>query len=205
MKWTEGHVWMLENPIISNVPYFQYKYVIMEDDQDLKWENGMNRIADLEMLASSTAKTNEFLVQQQKMMKERLSKMQHDINIDQNQSKSAVINDEWESYQIKFSVYQPLEGQYDMMLEGNKAQLERVVMVQSAQPKEWLMNKYGKKVRPYEVTVRMNQEELVSQKDKIYYSYSLKNFEQNDVIYEREPNRILEIQDPSLYRGELAA
>ena len=73
---------MLENPIISNVPYFQYKYVIMEDDQDLKWENGMNRIADLEMLASSTAKTNEFLVQQQKMMKERLSKMQHDINID---------------------------------------------------------------------------------------------------------------------------
>jgi len=63
MKWTDGHVWVLDNPIISSVPYFSYKYVIMEDDQDLKWENGMNRIADLEMLGSSTSKTNEFLEQ----------------------------------------------------------------------------------------------------------------------------------------------
>jgi hypothetical protein len=63
MKWTDGHVWVLDNPIVSSVPYFSYKYVIMEDDQDLKWENGMNRIADLEMLGSSTSKTNEFLEQ----------------------------------------------------------------------------------------------------------------------------------------------
>ena len=65
--------------------------------------------------------------------------------------------------------------------------------------------KYGKKVKPYEVSVKMNQEELREDKDKIYYSYSLKNFESNDVIYEREPNRVIEIQDPSTYRGELAA
>jgi hypothetical protein len=62
-------------------------------------------------------------------MKDRLSSnMKHDMNVNSTQSKSAVINDEWESYAIKFTVYQPLEGQYDMILEGNKAQLERVVM-----------------------------------------------------------------------------
>ena len=91
-----------------------------------------------------------------------------------------------------------------MLLEGNKAQLERVVMTQSASPKGWMMNKYGKKVKPYEVTVRMSQEEHITEKDKIEYSYSLKNFEQDDVIYERE-YRVIEIQDPNLYRGELTA
>lgn len=40
-----------------------------------------------------------------------------------------------------------------------------------------MINKYGKKVKPYEVTVRMNQEELIGDKLKIYYSYSLKNFD----------------------------
>ena len=62
MKWTEGHVWTLQTPITSFVPYFQYKYVIMEGDQDLKWENGINRIADLDMLAESTLQTKEFLL-----------------------------------------------------------------------------------------------------------------------------------------------
>ena len=90
------------------------------------------------------------------------------------------------------------------MLEGNKAKLERVVMNQSASPKDWMINKYGKKVKPYEVSVKINQEENITEKDKIEYSYSLKNFEQNDVIYERE-YRVIEIQDPNLYRGELSA
>lgn len=33
----------------------------MEGDQDLKWENGINRIADLDMLAESTSQTKDFL------------------------------------------------------------------------------------------------------------------------------------------------
>lgn len=45
--------------------------------------------------------------------------MKHDITID-NASKSVVVSDEWETYTMKFSVYQPLKGQYDMVLEGNK-------------------------------------------------------------------------------------
>jgi len=62
-------------------------------------------------------------------MQDRLSKnLQHNIDISSNQSKSVMLSDEWETYTLKFSVYQPLEGQYDMILEGNKAELERVVM-----------------------------------------------------------------------------
>jgi hypothetical protein len=67
-----------------------------------------------------------------------------------------------------------------------------------------MFNKYGKKVKPYEVSLRINQDETLVEREKIEYSYSLKNFEQNDVIYERE-YRVIEIQDPDTYRGELAA
>lgn len=33
----------------------------------------------------------------------------------------------------------------------------------------------------------------------------MKNFETQEIVYEREPHRIIEVQDPLLYRGELAA
>ena len=45
MRWTEGHVWVLENVQISK-PYFQYKYVVMKDGRPDRWEQGINRIAD---------------------------------------------------------------------------------------------------------------------------------------------------------------
>lgn len=50
MKWTEGHVWVLENLSIKSKPYFQYKYVLMKDDEPQTWERGENRIADLNLL-----------------------------------------------------------------------------------------------------------------------------------------------------------
>ena len=40
-------------------------------------------------------------------------------------------------------------------------------------------------------------------KQKIEYTYSMKDFETQEIINEREPHRIIEIQDPILYRGEL--
>jgi hypothetical protein len=49
MKWTEGHVWVLEN-IPINVPYFQYKYVLMSNGQPDRWEQSYNRIADMILL-----------------------------------------------------------------------------------------------------------------------------------------------------------
>ena len=44
----------------------------------------------------------------------------------------------------------------------------------------------------------------VKEKNKIEYIYSIKNFETQEVVYEREPHRYLQIEDPILYRGELA-
>jgi len=43
------------------------------------------------------------------------------------------------------------------------------------------------------------------QHNRFEYCYSLKMFGNTEVVYEREPHRVLDIQDPILYRGQLGA
>lgn len=50
MKWTEGHIWVLENLFVKSKQFFMYKYVLMKNDKPLMWERGENRIADLRQL-----------------------------------------------------------------------------------------------------------------------------------------------------------
>ena len=51
MKWNEGHNWTLNNlNIPGNIEYFQYKYVVLRDGKPDRWEQGFNRIADLNLL-----------------------------------------------------------------------------------------------------------------------------------------------------------
>ena len=54
MKWTEGHIWVLEKPLITNHYYFQYKYILLDGDKTkfMNWERGIDRIADLEIMPS---------------------------------------------------------------------------------------------------------------------------------------------------------
>ena len=47
LRWTEGHIWETEQPIYTSQPYFTYKYVLMQGEELVKWEDGLDRIADL--------------------------------------------------------------------------------------------------------------------------------------------------------------
>ena len=47
MQWTEGHIWETVEPIISFKPHFLYKYIIIENGEVKRWEQGANRLADL--------------------------------------------------------------------------------------------------------------------------------------------------------------
>ena len=52
LKWNEGHIWTTEEPIETDLDFFQYKYVVLhQNDVPKKWESGFNRIADLNLLA----------------------------------------------------------------------------------------------------------------------------------------------------------
>lgn len=47
LKWTKGHIWVSEQPIITKAPYFSYKYVKLFNGKMKHWEGGIDRIVDL--------------------------------------------------------------------------------------------------------------------------------------------------------------
>ena len=53
MKWTEGHNWITED-LVTDKPFFLYKYVICRGAEIVRWEKGANRIADVEVLPDLT-------------------------------------------------------------------------------------------------------------------------------------------------------
>ena len=53
MSWTEGHIWVLDEPIITTQPYFKYKYCLCDTKEgadELLFERGIDRILDLRLL-----------------------------------------------------------------------------------------------------------------------------------------------------------
>lgn len=59
----------------------------------------------------------------------------------------------------------------------------------------------GQRVKPWEYSVRMSSEP--DKLKRITYKYSIRCDETDLSIWEREPSRYVEVQDPSLYLGEL--
>ena len=52
MKWTDGHIWVTDKPLVTNHAYFQYKYALLDKEKSnlIAWERGIDRIADLDIL-----------------------------------------------------------------------------------------------------------------------------------------------------------
>lgn len=51
LQWTEGHIWKTVEPIKTRKSFFMYKYVLMDEGVRVKLEDGIDRIADLELLS----------------------------------------------------------------------------------------------------------------------------------------------------------
>lgn len=53
LKWTEGHVWVSERPIRTNNPTFNYRYVLIKNDNHSNvYEKGVVRQAQLDAIQS---------------------------------------------------------------------------------------------------------------------------------------------------------
>ena len=115
--------------------------------------------------------------------------------------KTFVLNDEWEVFTLKLSVFQPFnQDNFDMKVEGSRQEIDGQTMKKNLLPIDYLPEKYGTKVKPYELSIKLKQ----GGENKIEYFYSLKSFEKETTVTEREPFRLLDIQDPFTYRGELS-
>lgn len=129
--------------------------------------------------------------------------------------KEVELKDEWETFTIRFSVNSPqasdgVTGAEIMRIFGSMPELTKAGSVGSG-PKQmrksrrkfrWLHDKYGQEMRPWECQIKVKMEAL-KKVNQIIYGYSKSSGD--EFIYEREPSRILKIQQPETYRGELGA
>eukprot|EP00347_Sterkiella_histriomuscorum_P011252 403373163 len=173
----QGHNWV-SNVLTVAKDFFEYKYVIVETSSKkaIRWEQGFNRIADLKLLDQQQTNSTNHLIQK----------------------------DEWDRFTIVFSIFYPLKDENEYMrINGDIEQLgmwnkgtgpERLVQGEEI---TWLT---GQKVRPWEYRVRVQQSDF---KQRITYKYSIRNDLKDYTIWEREPSRYAQIQEPGFYLGEL--
>ena len=233
LRFNQNNEWILDQHLETKATYFQYKYVVLKNNVVVHWEDGLNRIADLEALPEISSETNDFVSKQQSKISKNITSMKGKSGLNTqdkwsqeignvNNVKNVFLYDEWETYTLKLSIFEPFDDpKIDVRLQGNHPQLQDVVMTRADKPSAWLQHKYGKKVQPFEVNVKMRQasgpggaedsfsfsdaEAPRAQPNRLEYCYSLKLFGSKEVVYEREPHRVLEIQDPLLYRGQMGA
>ena len=105
MTWTENHVWVTDNLVVSK-PFFLYKYVIIQDGEIKQWEKGANRIADLEVLPDVQAQSLSRINSVASFKSMRGARSSSPTN---RQIKMVEIADEWEQFKIRFSIYDPVE------------------------------------------------------------------------------------------------
>jgi hypothetical protein len=107
----------MTQPFVTSQPTFTYKYVLMENEMTEmgKWESGIDRIAELKLLPELTedektrpvvfptaadqtvAKAGIYRVDETKLPKTNLP------------IKYVELNDEWESYMIRYTVFYPMD------------------------------------------------------------------------------------------------
>lgn len=139
--WSDGHCWINKEPLLVNSPYFEYKYALFGVDGQLEiFENGINRIADLETLPSQDTGTS---------LKQS------------GQPKLIYIHDVWETYNIRFTLFDPLYEHGDMMFmvpNPGSGLNSTIQMERTRYEEEWLTAKYGKPVQLWQCVIPLTNE-----------------------------------------------
>lgn len=82
LKWTEGHIWVSDKPLVTKARHFFYKYRVIMEKELTEWESGIDRICQPELLPEGT----------------------HGRSVDKSLigGRNVQINDEWEQYNVNF-------------------------------------------------------------------------------------------------------
>lgn len=150
MRWTDGHVWVLEEPLIVSVPYFSYKYMLLDDDKQtmVKWEAGVDRIAELRLLPDVGPARNAALLTSAKSAAATKVVATNLVHVE--------LHDEWESFLLRFSLFYPMdENREELQMECDRTGQQMLKLTRSAQPMNWLQVKYGMNMRPWECIIKM--------------------------------------------------
>jgi hypothetical protein len=131
LKWTEGHIWVSERPVITSSQFFKYKYIMIDQRSKNRDDETNYRVADMDVM-SGYQNSNR-------------------INME----------DEWETFKVRFTVFHPIiHANQQLRIHGNTPELGNwstnsspIIMSQSNRLNHWMSEKYGENVRPYEAIV----------------------------------------------------
>jgi len=186
LTWTAGHIWVSERPVITTSQFFKYKYIMIDQRSKARDDETNFRVADLDVMGGYQNSNR--------------------INME----------DEWESFKVRFTVFHPvIHANQQIRISGNTQELGNwdtnsspIIMQQSNRLNHWISEKYGENVRPYEAIVSFKNKYLLAGKPFVLqYNYSLINGIRGNEEWERDPHRILEINDATAgykgtYRGQ---
>jgi len=204
LKWTAGHIWVSEKPLLTCKPYFRYSYIMMKleavseiDDQ----EKGIKRIADLASIGShgehahgkdDDTETIGYYMQSQ------------------GQCKHVEIFDIWRAIKVKFTVlHTRLNHNQSIRLTGNIPSLGNWNKVNPIQLTPALHNSSEcneEHLIPYEASILIEQPDIEGVASfNFNYSYAIFGGTRGEVEWERDPPRRLEILKSENYKGEQGA
>lgn len=118
------------------------------------------------------------------------------------------ILDKWEKFEIKFSIHSETFNTQDyLMISGPCNELGgdhnpmKLTRAHYKRPKGWLDGKYGKDIRPFEISIPFTNglDSLESFPTTIKYRYI--KMSNNQKVSERMKQRTLKIEKPENYRG----
>ena len=162
-----GNQYISAKPFVTDRFYFQYKYVIVNKNKELiRYEHGVNRIADLECLITSEnsarASMSDYDMEYSTLYKEASI-------VNGKKVKNLRLEDELETFEVKFRVHIPEfhpNAEMKVMMKDtiikdktrNYLEGDGYRMFIAPQAYNWLKNKYGQPVKPWERTMKLTND-----------------------------------------------
>ena len=194
LKWTDGHVWVSEKPVVTYTPNFRYNYIMIDQKSGQKIdhdEKGIKRICDLASIDSHGA--SAYAGVENKNAGYHMTRQGKQVLVD--------ICDIWQILKVKFTVlHTQTHGAQTIRLSGNIPELGNWNKINPIALSPELTHAHDELI-PYSVTINMKVPE-VNKAFNMRYSYSL--WEDNsNAEWERDPARSLEILPSEEYHGQL--
>ena len=167
----------------------------------VKWEAGVDRIAELRLLPDIGPSKNAALLTKSAAA-EKIASFKIDLHVE--------LHDEWESFLLRFSLFYPMDENSDeLMMECDRTGQQMLKLTRSTQPMNWLNVKYGMNMRPWECIIKMpncvsgdcGQFEEGAMDQNVVYSFQKKAKAVHEIVLEREPKRSIVMNNPSGYNG----
>jgi hypothetical protein len=148
MTWIEGHIWVIDEPIVTNEPFFCYKYVLMQKEKTemVKWESGVDRIAELRLLEEVSPPVKNVI---------QAGTGSSEPFFQKKDLKHVELYDEWETFMIRFSIFYPLDKNEEMAFTSDRTGDEPIRMELTKTAETWKYSKYGQQMRPYECVIKI--------------------------------------------------